>query len=672
MLNLMNVFARSRMIYLFLFTIIAAIGGVSLYAINNSSRQFTEYREMAIDSNVAKSLLNDLMFLRLNVKNYIQYGTDDSKDGFYKRLIVVNQSIEKAEVAIQNPERVRLLNESKDLFGKYQESFAELVRLTEQRRELKSGLEEKHNKINDVLRKATFSNLADQRLALANYWQFYIKLNKKTEGFETVGEEQLVDFKGKAYAASPANTSVRKMLEDDYRDITLQVNQIVNKNKQIKEAVEAGLDRIGPIIATNLAEISMSIQKVQDRLGPELVATNKTSQSLVMSIGVIGLVLAMISVFFVNRSITSITNHILQLVSKLNSNTHQVTSISERTAASSKSVSESSHEQAVSIEETSSSIEEMDGMAKKNLESVQEATRLTSDMKQVAEKANQQMSSLVDSMSQIGKSNQRIEDLSNVISEIERKTRLIDEIVSQTKILSFNASVEAERAGEHGKGFAVVAEEVGNLAKTSGDAAKEIQEIVAKSLKDVEEIITTNRERVEEGARISEGSKQILEEIDNSCHQVLSKNEEVLNATNEQFQGIKQINIAVSELDKATQENSHVAQETTAVAEELEGQATDLTTIVSRLNSLLGKGSGVPGDDLLEDVSPSKVADQIQKKNMSISEAQVASNESVHNLSAFRTSRSQSVAKSDCLDQPNGANGHVPLKKAASDPWDEI
>ncbi|NQZ02113.1 MAG: hypothetical protein HRT45_15750 [Bdellovibrionales bacterium] len=667
MLNLKKVIERSRLIYIFLFVIITAIGGVSYYAISNSSSLFTQYREMAIDSNVAKALLNDLMFLRLKVKNCIQYGTEDSKDQFYKRLVGVNESIQKAEAAIQNPERSRLLAESKDLFSKYQDHFAELVELTSDKRDLIDSFEEKHKKINEVLRKATFASEADKNLALANYWQFYIELNKKKDSYETVGEEKLMEFKGLAYAASPTNPSIRKMLEDDYRDVTLRLNQIVNKNIEIKASVEQGLDRIGPIIAKNLKSISDSIQKVQDTLGPKLVATNETSQALVLIMGIVGLLFAIGSVYFVNRNMKTITSHILRLVNKLNRNTVQVTSISERTAASSKSVSESSHEQAVSIEETSSSIEEMDGMAKKNLESVAEATRLTSDMKTVAEKANQQMSDLVDSMSQIAKSNQRIEDLSSVISEIERKTRLIDEIVSQTKILSFNASVEAERAGEHGKGFAVVAEEVGNLAKTSGDAAKEIQEIVAKSLKEVEGIITTNRERVEEGARITDGSKQVLEEIDSTCRQVLSKNEEVLNSTNEQFQGIKQINIAVSELDKATQDNSHVAQETTVVAEELEGQALDLASIVKNLNQLLGKdASDEETADLAESTGDSVQAAQRSKKNLSFSASPKGRVGNVHQLSQ---ASSQTAANEPAHHQESEPQT---FKKAANDPWDEI
>lgn len=85
-------------------------------------------------------------------------------------------------------------------------------------------------------------------------------------------------------------------------------------------------------------------------------------------------------------------------------------------------------------------------------------------------------------MSQVADGNRKISEIVQVISEIGNKTKVINDIVFQTKLLSFNASVEAARAGEHGKGFAVVAEEVGNLAQMSGNAAKEISDMLNGSV----------------------------------------------------------------------------------------------------------------------------------------------------------------------------------------------
>lgn len=79
------------------------------------------------------------------------------------------------------------------------------------------------------------------------------------------------------------------------------------------------------------------------------------------------------------------------------------------------------------------------------------------------------------------------DDLYETILEVSNKTQIIDDIVFQSKILSFNAAVEAERAGEMGRGFSVVAQEISNLSKVSGSAATEISKIVKECLNVINE-----------------------------------------------------------------------------------------------------------------------------------------------------------------------------------------
>ena len=91
------------------------------------------------------------------------------------------------------------------------------------------------------------------------------------------------------------------------------------------------------------------------------------------------------------------------------------------------------------------------------------------------------MTHLVTSVETIQKSNEQLQDISEIIVQINSKTTVINDIVAKTELLSLNASIESARAGEQGKGFAVVAEEVGNLAKISGKSAKDIQDLITKS-----------------------------------------------------------------------------------------------------------------------------------------------------------------------------------------------
>jgi len=165
-------------------------------------------------------------------------------------------------------------------------------------------------------------------------------------------------------------------------------------------------------------------------------------------------------------------------------------------------------------------------------------------------------------------------------ADIAKIIKTIDEIAFQTNILALNAAVEAARAGEAGAGFAVVADEVRNLAQRCAQAAKEtaskIEDAVQKSAV---------------GADISAKVAKSLEEIVGKARQVDEMAGEVAAASQEQSQGISQVNIAVTQMDKVTQSNAANAEESAAAAEELTAQAESLKDAVSELLRLVdGQG----------------------------------------------------------------------------------
>ena len=188
---------------------------------------------------------------------------------------------------------------------------------------------------------------------------------------------------------------------------------------------------------------------------------------------------------------------------------------------------------------------------------------------------------------------------------IAEKTKVINEIVFQTKLLSFNASVEAARAGEHGKGFAVVAEEVGSLAKMSGDAANEINEMLDRSIKTVnevteeskkkiEEIIQTGSVKVDKGVEISQACREILTEVMNNVDAVSQLMADISSATAEQADGVKNIADAMAEIDRGTNENAESANRTSQNASDLTEQVRLLEQNVDALEGELEGNSNHP------------------------------------------------------------------------------
>ncbi len=281
-----------------------------------------------------------------------------------------------------------------------------------------------------------------------------------------------------------------------------------------------------------------------------------------------------------------------QVAKTIGDSSKQVAAASQQVSSASHQLSSTSSEQASAAEETSTSLQEINGMVESNVRSAENAVQVVENVKSVVEKSSETMDNLNKAMAEVIASNKRIEQLVKVIGEIGEKTEIIDEIVFQTKLLSFNASVEAERAGEHGRGFAVVAQEVGNLAQMSGKAALEISSIVKSSTKEAQEIATENRNKVEKGNEFVQDTAEALQDIQKNVETVLTGSRQILSASKEQSAGINQISTAIENINKATQEAASASEETAGAGEELSSQAQHLDTLVAELNHIISGASG--------------------------------------------------------------------------------
>ncbi|BBH52620.1 methyl-accepting chemotaxis protein [Fluviispira sanaruensis] len=168
---------------------------------------------------------------------------------------------------------------------------------------------------------------------------------------------------------------------------------------------------------------------------------------------------------------------------------------------------------------------------------------------------NEIMQKMVSSMLIIEKTREGLTEISSLINKISDDTSTIHTIVSTTELLSLNASIEAARAGVAGKGFSVVAEEVGNLAKHSGIEAKEIENIVAVSQKQIQEIIEANQARVDVGKVASNDALKLFSEIKTEMFGISSRSENIRAATWEQKVGIDQVNQGSDEIRNILKKN---------------------------------------------------------------------------------------------------------------------
>ncbi len=239
----------------------------------------------------------------------------------------------------------------------------------------------------------------------------------------------------------------------------------------------------------------------------------------------------------------------------------QVSAGSTNMAEGAQALAEGATDQAGSIEELSATFVTITQMVEKTSEGVEESYRKSRECADIADQSSAEMEVMVHAMTRINETSQRI---ANIVSEIEN-------IASQTNLLSLNASIEAARAGEAGRGFAVVAEEIRQLAEQSAQSAVNTRELIEGALHEVTE-----------GNKAAESVSASIARAVAGMNELADSAKELNEVTKEQARAMEQAQEGVSQIAEVVQSNSATAQETSATSEELSAQAVSMNELVAR------------------------------------------------------------------------------------------
>lgn len=246
---------------------------------------------------------------------------------------------------------------------------------------------------------------------------------------------------------------------------------------------------------------------------------------------------------------------------QINDASNQVSAGSNNLAQAAQSLAEGATDQSASVQELQATIANIaEGVAKTSentVASYQQASKYADE----ADHSHSEMESMMNAMHRISEASQNI---GNIISEIE-------DIASQTNLLSLNASIEAARAGEAGRGFAVVADQIRKLAEQSTQSAVDTRKLIEGSLAEVDA-----------GNKAAQRASKSIESIITGIKSIAQSSQKLSEISKEQSSSMLQVEQGINQISEVVQSNSATAEETSATSQELSAQATTLNDLVSQ------------------------------------------------------------------------------------------
>ena len=342
--------------------------------------------------------------------------------------------------------------------------------------------------------------------------------------------------------------------------VTTMIGRIITNS--ITEPVEQIDAAVASLRKGELSNVEMLTYESEDELGDTIKNLKEAMGILADYVSEISVEVKAIAQGDLTRNGDDITDFLgdfselktslLYILKRFNSTLTEISNLAEQVSSNSsevenasKSLADGATEQAGVIEELNATIDTVVDLAADTAKETQSAS---ARVKASADKANEEKEKMNDLLMEMEHITEISKEIGNIITDIE-------DIASQTNLLSLNASIEAARAGEAGKGFAVVADQIGKLAADSAKSAVNTRDLIDKTLVEIENGNTITR-------TTADAFNQIIADMESFAE--LAEN--TMEKANSQAESLEQIGQGIEQLSGVVQGNAASSEENTAIS----------------------------------------------------------------------------------------------------------